>query len=121
VLQAYVDDSASEKDSSRRLFLAAYINTPDRWARFSVAWKDELDASPSIKYFKMSEANSLTGEFAGWSVADKDDKIRGLSRIIRHFNPMSMHASISKAEHEVIVKPKAPYGFTPYFFAFRPL
>jgi hypothetical protein len=119
VLQAYVDDSASEKDSSRRLFLAAYINTPDCWARFSVAWKEKLDAAPSIKYLKMSQANSLSGEFAGWSVAAKDDKIKGLSRVIRHFNPMSIHASISRAEHEAILKPKAPYGFTPYLLCFQ--
>ena len=36
VLQVYVDDSATE-EGDQRLFLAGYINTADKWARFSDA------------------------------------------------------------------------------------
>lgn len=119
VLQAYIDDSASDK-GDQRLFLAGYINTAEKWARFSDAWEEELRLAPSIKYLKMSEANSLSGEFSGWSIPDKDKKIQALSRVIRHFGPASIHASVSRLDVKSIIEPVAPYGFSsPYFYVFQ--
>lgn len=118
-LQAYVDDSASET-GDRRLFLAGYINTADKWIRFSDAWQEQLQASPSITYLKMKEANSLRGQFRGWTEPDRDEKLKGLARVIRHFRPASIHASVSRSEVEAIIKPVAPYGFSsPYFHCFQ--
>jgi hypothetical protein len=106
MLQAYVDDSATD--------------TADKWARFSDAWQEELDHKPSINYLKMSEANSLGGEFKGWDTVARDEKLRGLARVIRHFSPASYHSSVSRSEFEAIVSPVAPYGFNrPYFYCFQ--
>jgi hypothetical protein len=119
MLQVYVDDSASD-DGDQRLFLAGYINTADKWIRFSDAWQEELDHSPRINYLKMSEANNLGGEFRGWTAAARDEKLRGLARVIRHFSPASIHSSISRADFKTIVSPVAPYGFNrPYFYCFQ--
>lgn len=119
ILQAYVDDSASD-DGERRLFLAGYINTADKWELFSEAWAEELKRAPSIDYLKMREANRLHGQFRGWLAEDRDEKLRDLSRIIRHFQPASIHASVSRSEVERIIKPVAPYGFSsPYFYCFQ--
>jgi len=117
--QAYVDDSASEM-RDRRLFLAAYVNTADRWIRFADVWKEELDRAPSIEYLKMREAANLSGQFRGWSEQDRDEKLRHLFRIIRHFKPASFHASVSRADFERIVAPYAPYGMKhPYSVCFQ--
>jgi hypothetical protein len=119
MLQAYVDDSVSDQ-RDRRLFLAGYINTADRWIRFSDAWAEELRQPPAIGYLKMSEANGFGGEFRGWDAADRDEKLRGLARVIRHFKPRSIHASVSQSEFRAIVAPVAPHGFsTPYSLCFQ--
>jgi hypothetical protein len=79
-----------------------------------------IKAPPSINYLKMSEANSHSGEFAEWTADARDEKLRGLARIIRHFGPTSIHSSISKAEFKDIVSPYAPHGFNqPYFYCFQ--
>lgn len=119
MLQAYVDDSASDQ-RDQRLFLAGYINTADRWIRFSDAWAEELRQPPAIGYLKMSEANGFGGEFRGWDAPGRDEKLRGLARVIRHFKPRSMHASVSQSEFRAIVAPVAPHGFsTPYSLCFQ--
>lgn len=118
MLQAYIDDSASNK-TDQRLFLAGYINEADRWTRFSKAWAEELRQPPAIAYLKMSDANALEGEFRGWNAKDRDEKLRGLARVIRHFEPRSIHASVSQSAFRTIVAPVAPHGFsTPYSLCF---
>jgi Protein of unknown function (DUF3800) len=119
MLEAYIDDSASDI-GDQRLLLAGYINRADRWSRFSGAWEEELRASPSIEYLKMSEANCLGRQFRGWSPADRDEKLRGLARVIRHFKPASIHCSVSRLDYANIVKPVAPYGLgNPYGICFH--
>jgi Protein of unknown function (DUF3800) len=119
LLQMYVDDSASDA-GEQRLFLAGYINTAEKWQRFSVAWAEELRADPAIAYLKMSEANSLSGQFSGWPVASKDQKVRGLCRVIRHFEPHSIHCSISRVDVKDVLAPAVPRGFAnPYFHCFQ--
>jgi hypothetical protein len=120
MLQVYVDDSTTDTGAERRLFLAGYMNTAERWVRFSEAWQAELDAHPAIEYLKMSEANNLSGQFRRWSETDRDEKLRGLARVIRHFGPRSIHSSISRSECKQILEPVAPYGFSrPYFYCFQ--
>ena len=121
MLQAYVDDSASEQ-GDRRLFLAGYINAADRWIRFSDLWAEVLRDRPAIGYLKMSEASGFGGEFKGWDRSDRDEKIKQLARVVRHFEPRSIHASISRAQFDAIVTPVAPHGFaTPYSLCFQAL
>ncbi|MBS4084110.1 MAG: DUF3800 domain-containing protein [Rhizobiales bacterium] len=108
-IQAFIDDSASDKDD-RRLFLAGYLNRAEDWALFSEAWKEQLDDKPAIKYLKMAEAQNLSGEFRSWKPEDRNEKLRGLARIINHFEPFSFETSISRRDFNQIVKPVSPYG-----------
>ncbi len=118
-IQAYVDDSTSD-EGDQRLFLAGYVNRADKWALFSDAWDEELRGSPSIDYLKMRDANSLRGQFQGWTADARDKKLQGLYRVIRHFKPASIHSSVSRKEFEEIVVPVAPFGFSrPYSFCFQ--
>ncbi len=118
MLQAYVDDSASDvKD--RRLFLAGYVSTAENWAWFSDLWSEALAASPSISYLKMSEARALQGEFRGWDGDARDRKIQNLAAIIRRLRPLSIHSSVSRSSVDHILKPVAPFVLSsPYALCF---
>ena len=95
-LRAFVDDSNIWKRPVS--VLAGYIATPNAWLVFSEEWEAEIHNKPSIDYFKMSEAASLTGEFFGWSRSEADKKISRLHPIIER------HAS-----HAVSVALYSPY------------
>lgn len=84
-IQAFVDDSGAKGQG--RVFIFASVSTSARqWAAFSVQWAEALAAAPSIRYFKAREAASRKdGEFAGWSEAKRDDKLRALIRVVNQF------------------------------------
>lgn len=117
-LHAYTDDSASEK-GDRRLFMAGYLNRAENWALFSDAWDEQLRAAPSIDYLKMVEATNLRDQFArkkGWTEQARDEKLRGLARVIRHFRPVSFEFSINREKFYSVVKPVSPRGLgNPHF------
>ena len=114
-LKAFIDDSSAES-SDRRLFLAGYLNTAEKWERFERAWEEELKTPPSIDYLKMVEAQNLRDQFRGWLDADRDEKLRGLARVICHFEPFSFQFSINRSRYYELVTPTAPRGFgNPHF------
>lgn len=118
MLHAFVDDSASDS-GDRRLFLAGYVNTAEKWEVFSNAWERELKQAPAIRYFKMSEAASLGGQFSGWNEVARNNKVLALARIIRQSNPWFVYCSVSRVEYAAILAPAAPYPLkTPYFDCF---
>lgn len=117
-LRAFTDDSAAQK-GDRRLFLAGYLHRADAWAAFSDDWHAELNALPTIEYFKASEANHLTGQFdykKGWDEAQRNAKTRKLAAIINSYQPQSFEFSINRQIFEDELKPVSPYGFgRPHF------
>lgn len=114
-LQAFIDDSASDK-GDKRLFMAGYLNRADKWALFSAAWNEELQSPPSIAYLRMVEANGLRGQFKGWTAESRDDKLRSLARVIKHFEPLSFQFTINRDEFFRILKPVSPRGLgSPHF------
>jgi hypothetical protein len=117
-LRAFIDDSGSEK-GDRRLFLAGYLNRTDRWVLFADAWKEELKAAPSIEYLHTVEAGNFRGQFSrecGWDEKKREEKLRGLARVIRHFEPVSFQMSIDRSHFYKVLKPVSPRGLAnPYF------
>ncbi len=118
--QAFSDDSMS-LDGDKTLLLAACVQKYSAWADFSVAWESALALPPSINYFKMREARSLTKEFQGWKPADRDAKIKLLVRVMVDYHPQLVTAWISRKEFDEIVKPVIPYmvrhPYIPLFYA----
>jgi hypothetical protein len=113
--QAYTDDSTSEQ-GDQRLYLAGYLNREAAWTLFNLAWKEELATAPPIDYLKMSEANAFVGQFDGWTIEARDKKLRGLTRVIRHFNPLSFEVSASREKFYRDLKPMSPRGLAnPHF------
>ena len=117
-LQAFADDSAAES-GDKRLFLAGYISTVERWIRFSRAWQAELRRTPAIAYLKMSEAAGKTGQFERWSESDRNVKLLSLANIISDHAPWFIYCSVSRTEYNRILAPIAPRPFkNPYFSCF---
>ncbi len=118
ILQAYVDDSASDS-GDRRMFLAGYIMSAPGWEAFSNAWDEELRAAPAIGYFKMVEAQSRRGEFDGWSEAARDRKVLALAKIVHEHDLRFIFCSASRKEYKEILAPVITEGLkTPYFVCF---
>jgi hypothetical protein len=108
MFKAYFDDSGSE-EGGKTLLLAGCVQKYSVWANFSLGWEAGLAQSPSIKYFHMREARKLEGEFSGWKAKDRDAKIRHLAEIAASYDPWTITAWISRAEHDAILKPIAPF------------
>lgn len=118
MLQGYFDDSES-KWTDRRLYFAGYVNYADKWIEFSEKWAEALQKHPAIEYLHMVEAENRRGQFKGWGKLDIHLKLMSLARVIREFDPWSLHFSISRNQHKKIVAPVAPYPFTkPYFYCY---
>jgi hypothetical protein len=81
-----------------------------------------MKEAPSIEYAKMSEAESLQGQFKGWSEGARDAKILRLAKLIREYEPLSIHTSVDTADCARIMGGKVPYGFArPYMTCFHAL
>lgn len=108
MFKAYFDDSSGD-EASKTLLLAGCVQKYKVWANFSLGWEAGLAETPSIKYFHMREARQKKGEFNGWKTKDRDAKIRRLAEIAASYNPWTIAAWISRAEHDAILKPIAPF------------
>jgi hypothetical protein len=114
-LAAYFDDSMANS-GDERLIVAGYLNLGEKWDLFGKAWNECLNEPPSISYFRAVEANSRRGEFAEFTYNQRDAKVRRLSFIIRHFDPISFEFSMSTAENRKQLKDVAPHGLkNPHF------
>jgi hypothetical protein len=119
VLQAFIDDSASETEG-RTLFLAGYLNLAKKWVEFRRAWKRALQASPSIEYFRMAEAENLSGQFRGWDREKRDKKLNELAIAIAESKPGSIACSVGRKDFNDVYAPIAPYPLrSPYFICYH--
>lgn len=82
-LQAFIDDSGRGQDPA--FVLAGWIASPEQWAEFSDEWKKLLHQSPRIEYFKMREAWWRQGQFSGWEITDRNQKVAALYPVIERF------------------------------------
>lgn len=118
ILQAFIDDSASE-EGIRNYLLAGYVLDAQSWISFSDDWDSVLRASPKIDYLHMVEANGLRGQFGGWTSKDRDKKVIDLGKVIEKHQPHSIEISVSQNEMAKYYNPSAPYAFqNPYFLCF---
>jgi len=89
MLQGYVDDSGS--DGLRIPYvLAGFILPAEKWEAFSDHWHSQLERSPRIEYFKMSEAYERNGQFLGIQPEIRDRKIRDLLEVIDCHKPIGI-------------------------------
>ena len=103
MLQAFVDESGYGGDSA--LVMGGFISTPDKWAAFSVEWRELLNYYRPISYFKMSEAANLRGEFLGWSPEIRDEKVALLWKVIARHIIGGVYSIVPVAPYREIIEP----------------
>jgi hypothetical protein len=94
--EVYVDDSGSEPQSPI-FYLGGFISSVECWAALSNEWDSALALSPSLDYFKMSEAAGFREQFSrkrGWNETNRDDRLVTFGRIINKYAMFRVSASI---------------------------
>jgi len=94
---AFVDDSGSGGDSPY-FVLSGYCAAQDTWGAFSRDWQEVLSLWPKLEYFKMSEAESLKGQFATFTPEHREARLRDFIEVILKHEPYE--ASVVVTEHD---------------------
>jgi len=97
--QAMIDDSGTEPQSPI-FVLGGFIASAAQWAKFSGDWQTILDQPPKLKYFKLTEALSLSakGQFSrhkGWNETKRENRLIDFAHVIRKHAVIRVHASMT--------------------------
>lgn len=112
-LDVYIDDSG--KDDPPVFVLAGFIAEAEAWATFTDGWIAELGRYPKIEYFKMKEAQALTGQFEGVSSLARDHKVGRLASICRKHLAGELACVVSHSDYAAKFSNKyAPRMDDPY-------
>jgi hypothetical protein len=117
---ALADDSGSGGDSEY-FVLAGYVERESVWTNFSSDWQEILDLEPGLQYFKMSEAESLKGEFSGFTAEERDVRLGQFIDLILKHEPWEVSIAVSEKDYREVLYPvslnshASPYY--PLFFA----
>jgi hypothetical protein len=115
----FVDESQGHRDR-KWLVAAGYIATEEVWANFDRAWRDVLAAPPTVASMHMVDAWSFTGDFVGWEVSVRDEKLTTLARLIETHGLRSFSASLSVQCWNDTMLSVGPYELRePYFMVFH--
>lgn len=74
---------------------------------------------PRLRYFKLAEAQNLSGEFSGWSERSRDERLGLLIRIIEHHKFLGVTSAMPLAPYKEVfgsLPDKGVHG--PYFLSF---
>jgi hypothetical protein len=115
---AFADDSGSGGDSEFSI-LAGYSASDITWSSFWPDWQGVLDLNPKIEYFKMSEAESLKGQFLGFSPQERTNRLNQFIDVILAHDLQEASVAIPMKDYREIVYPVLQKSHTsPYYFAF---
>ncbi len=103
VLQTgYFDDSGSDSGSEYYV-LAGFLAPAEQWESVSLKWANTL--GPELRYFKMSEAMALGGEFRrGWTASLRDKLILELVDVVKAIEPWRIECFLRRRLFEAFVK-----------------
>jgi hypothetical protein len=115
---AFVDDSGSGGDSPYYV-LAGYVAGESTWAGFVPDWQAVLDCSPRLEYFKMNEAEMLTGQFAGFSSEERDARLDEFIDVVLKCDPWEASVAVPAKEFQEVLRPVLLKSHdNPYYSAF---
>jgi len=113
MLEVYVDDSASDAGTDKRLVLAGYMQPAEAWGRLTEDWTAELARPPALASLHMITC------FQGWSEEAREAKLDSLVAVLANYKPLSIECSISRTAHVEQLRGRAPYDLRhPYFPCF---
>jgi hypothetical protein len=116
----YFDDSGSDV-GSQCYVLAGFIASVEDWKAVSTKWAQTLDKEPSLRYFKMSEAMAMDGQFRnGWTVPLRNQRIIELVDIIAELDPPRIECFLKRSHFDTFVKGiiRGDAFSDPYFICF---
>lgn len=105
--QVMLDDSGG-KGQGPYLVLGGLIGQAEAFADLADQWAAWRDASPSIRYFKMSEAAARSKEFLGFSDEQRDAKLRGFAAILNSPRLAAIHVTLDTGAHAALYDKVAP-------------
>jgi hypothetical protein len=120
MLQAFVDDSRSF--GAKPVFvLGGYLADIETWLKFNDDWQRALDATPTIKVFKMNHALKKQGEFFHMSKERRFQKIATMRQALEaHVNAeFSIAFRVDQYQAAYAHYPKAHQN--PYYFGIAAL
>jgi hypothetical protein len=82
VLKIYLDESGTH-DNSPVVTVGAYVGRPQEWQAWTKKWNV---AKRPIEVVHATDAQSLHGEFEGWSKPDRDELVKRLLPVIVNAN-----------------------------------
>jgi hypothetical protein len=100
-LTGYFDDSGSSKCEPIYV-IAGFVSSAEKWANFSIAWRNKLNEEPALSYFKMSEAVNFRGQFerGGWTPALRDQRVFELAEIITQHAMVRISSSVLRKDFD---------------------
>jgi hypothetical protein len=104
VVQVVVDDSNRGQEDAPAFILAGWLAPVNNWARFTVAWDEELKNEPSISLLKSNEALNLRGNFGGFADTERDNRLLEFVEIINQTAFASVRLALVKSEFDRILK-----------------
>jgi hypothetical protein len=115
---AFIDDSGSGGDSPYYI-LAGYSAPETAWAAFWPDWQTALDIAPKLEYFKMSEAESLKGQFLGFSAERRTQRVNQFIDVIQAHDLQEASTAVSAEAYRDIFYPVMHKSHaSPYYLAF---
>ena len=114
----FIDDSGSGGDAPY-FVLAGYVCSESSWATFVGDWQALLNFPPKLEYFKMYEAESLKGQFVGFTETARDERVNQFIDVILKCDPWDAAIAIPTGLYNEILYPLLPKSRTsPYYSAF---
>jgi hypothetical protein len=114
---AYIDDSSMNTPPVS--VLGGWVGRAKDWAAFSDSWAEALWMKPRLRYFKLSEAQNLKGEFGGWSEESRDERIRLLVKIIERHKFLGVANAMPLDDYREVFGNIPDRGIqNPYFLSF---
>jgi hypothetical protein len=119
VLQAFFDDSGRGKESDSPVFvLAGYTGSKATFVSFANDWQAVLREEPTLEYVKGKEANSLSGQFAGWTKEQRDERLARFIGLIRKHDLIALSLVVGyRGFNRILREPKGIMKY-PYAVAF---
>jgi hypothetical protein len=115
---AFIDDSGSGGDSPYYI-LAGYSASEATWAAFWPDWQAALDVAPKLQYFKMSEAESLKGQFSGFSSERRTERVNRFIDVIQAHDLQEASIAVSaQACRDTFYPVMHKSHASPYYLAF---
>ncbi len=97
-MQIIADDSGA-KGQGPHVVIAGLIGRAEWWAEFSDEWAACLNQAPHVACFKMHQAAHRSGQFAGMTNKQRDEKLIALLRVLNSHPFVALHVTVNTASH----------------------